>query len=87
MNSFLNFLSNSIMGPLGTKGVGPLLRRNSPRLAVLHLYEGLTVGLDMSAGAYKSGIRKLQLLALVTNDMEASRASVRLKAAARVTLV
>ena len=56
-------------------------------LTVLLLYKDLSVDLKMSAGAYESGIRKLQLLALVTDDMEASRASVRLKAAAHVTLV
>lgn len=56
-------------------------------LTVLLLYKELTVGLKMSAGAYEPGIRKPQLFAPVTDDMEASRAPVRLEAAAHVTLV
>ena len=56
-------------------------------LTVLPLYKDLTVGLKTSAVAYESGIRKLQLLAPVTDDMKASRASVRLKAATHVTFV
>ena len=41
----------------------------------------------MSAGTHESGIRKLYLPALLTDDMEASRASVRLKAATHVAFV